>query len=256
MARGNQRPRVAPVATPARNTTGGAKYTPSGKYVRPHGAKPTTGHRGWIDPGDPFGGAFKPTPEQVKTLSGAYEAALASTRPAPAPADPGAGTPVPDNQPFTPGAAPSPYDSDFMAQVAKAMAENQQARRDLEQQNEYDQQDLAQSLARARRDESEALTQADYGANKAGLLYSGTLGKRRGLIQRTAADTTADQQTAFDRRAAARRAALTNMGEFQADSSSPTGYTASGNAGFTLGDLARAAVARRRAMNAGVEVNA
>lgn len=251
MARGNQRPRVAPAATTARNTTGGAKYTPSGKYVRPQAPKPARGHR-WIDPGNPFGGPA-PTPEQVKTLTDAYEAALAASRPAPA--DPGAGTPIPDNQPPTPSATPSPYDSDFMAQVAKAMAENQQARRDLEQQNEYDQQDLAQSLARARRDEGEALTQADYGANKAGLLYSGTLGRRRGLIQRTAADTTADQQTAFDRRAAARRAALTNMGEFRADSSSPTGYTASGNAGFTLGDLARAAVARRRAMNAGVEVN-
>lgn len=171
------------------------------------------------------------------------------------PEDPGAGTPEDTGgAPAPQGPPPSPYDSDFMGQVAKAMAENQQARREYEQQGEYDQQDLDQFLSRAKRAEGEALNQAGYNANKQGLLYSGQLGKRQGLIQRSTAEDIGDQQTSFDRRAAARRAALNNMGEFKADASNPMGYTATGNAAFQLGDLARAAVSRRRALNAGVEV--
>lgn len=68
----------------------------------------------------------------------------------------------------------------------------------------YDQTDTDSALIRYQRDNQEANVAAGYGANKQGLLYSGELGKRRGLVDRATLEQSTAASTGLGRRAAAR----------------------------------------------------
>lgn len=175
----------------------------------------------------------------------------ADAAPAAAPSDGGApaAPAAPDY-----GPAPDPRDSEYFTGVARLQAQNAADRASIEQTGVYDQTDTDQALARYRRDNQEANFAAGYGANKQGLLYSGELGKRRGLIDRSTLEQSTAASSDLGRRSAARTAALTGMGTIIADPTSPTGFTGTGGAGLSLQDLINGAVARRRAQNTQTEV--
>lgn len=166
------------------------------------------------------------------------------------PPEPGAApAPAPND-----GPAPDPRDSEYFTGVAKLQAENEASRAGIEQTGVYDQTDTNHALARYQRDNAESNFAAGYGANKQGLLYSGELGKRHGLIDRASLEQSTAATTDFGRRSAARTAALAGLGTVTADPTSPTGFTGTGNAGLSLQDLIHGAVARRRAQNTTTEV--
>ncbi|HEU4975290.1 MAG TPA: hypothetical protein VFT50_09390 [Baekduia sp.] len=145
--------------------------------------------------------------------------------------------------------APSPFDSNYNADVARLMFNNKQAHGAIDLEGTQDQQDFDTTLARMARARDEDLHSANVGANQEGLFYSGQLTKRRGNIEHDYGDRMSDAQTAFDRRAQARRAALDQLGSFAADESTPIGYAATGQAGLDLTDVVNAAIGRRLAAN-------
>jgi len=172
-----------------------------------------------------------------------------------APTPPAAGAPAPGAPAPAPiPAAIDPRDSEYFTGVAKLQAENLMARSGIEQAGTYDQTDTDQALMRYQRDNQEANAAAGYGANRQGLLYSGELGKRRGLIDRSTFEQSTGVSTDFDRRAAARRAQLAGIGTVAEDATSPTGFTGTGSAGISLRELIQGAVQRRRSQNTTTEV--
>lgn len=263
MARGPRRPRV-----PKTRGFGVAKAPPRRASVRSlagstigtqtaYGPQGLSGGRGiQYRNGQPVG-APRVFAKGVKGLAPGYSlqydaqgrasfvkapAQEASAAPAPAPAPAAAEAPA---APAPPAAPDWRNDPTYTRSVADLMRRNQEARAGIEQEGQYDQQDYDRMAAQMKRALVEDLEGADYGANQQGLLYSGTLGKRRGLLERDSSERQADARTAFDRRVAARKAALEQMGTLIADPNSPSGFVGTGDAGSDLADLVDAAIGRR-----------
>jgi hypothetical protein len=144
------------------------------------------------------------TPKVKKTAAAtALAQAIGDNVPHPAPV-----APVAPAAP--PGTAPSkldPRDSQYFSQIAKLRFQQGVGIRDIEQAQGWDDEDLTTSLERRGRRLPEDTLNAKNNANKAGLFYSGALGKQLGDINTTYTDDVADINKGYTRRSAVRTAA-------------------------------------------------
>jgi hypothetical protein len=147
--------------------------------------------------------------------------------------------------------APTPFDSQWTTGVAGLFFRNKNQRDDLSKQGEQATQDFNTMLSRMAESRANDLLAQNYAANQQGLFYSGQLGKRRGQVEQGYGQREQDARTDFNRAAEARAAALDRLGTVVADPNSPTGYSATGQAGLDLSDLFNQAIFRRDAANVG-----
>jgi hypothetical protein len=128
------------------------------------------------------------------------------------PPRPGSGTPSP-NPPPTPGGGadpgPAPFqpDSIYFAAAAQNQFKATQSRNELDQQSAYAKTDFDEALRRMLEKQPRDVQAAREAANKAGLLYSGTLGRQEGDINTGYLRQQADMRQQFDRSEAAREVA-------------------------------------------------
>lgn len=146
--------------------------------------------------------------------------------------------------PSKPKAAPSPWDSTFFGEMAKNLLGSTNAAGDGVRDQARDDADFAVAQERAKRALAAQLLGADYGANKQGLLYSGHLGKARGDIEQSSADSAADVSTTYGRTKADRTTELDRIGGITAAPGTPLGYTGTGAAFTSFLDSAEASIAR------------
>lgn len=105
-------------------------------------------------------------------------------------------------------AAPAPIgDAQYFADMARSGFSADQQRAQLDQQQAYDQTDLQEALRRMALKQPLDEQAAKEAANRQGLLFSGHLGQTLGNIDTSYARQQADQQLAFARRTASRKAA-------------------------------------------------
>lgn len=169
---------------------------------------------------------------------------------APAPAPPAPPAAAADSAPaagpaVAAGPPPDPRDAQYGAGAARLLYDNRQQRDELGLQGTQDQQDFDTMLKRMAESRTQDLLGQDHQANRDGLFYSGQLGKRRGAVEQDYGNRQFDNQTAFDRRVAARAKALQDIGQVSADEASPLGFSGTGRAGLDLTDLYNGAVQRR-----------
>ena len=157
----------------------------------------------------------------------------------PPPAPPAPKPPAPTLQPPR-----DPRDAAYNSGVAGLIFNNTNQRNDLNAQLSQGTQDFNTMLSRMADARAKDLLSANYAANKQGLFYSGQLGKRRGEIEKGYSQRQSDAQTAYDRQQAALNQALARLGTVVADPNSPTGYSATGQAGLDLANLYNDATGR------------
>lgn len=128
----------------------------------------------------------------------------------PAPSAPGAPAP---SAPAAPSAGGGELADDAQAAAARAQAlfERSQRISALQQQGSDDATDLAEAVRRMREQQPKDEQSAKESRNRQGLFFSGILGKQLGDIATQYTRRQADEQTAFDRRQAARAAALSAL---------------------------------------------
>jgi hypothetical protein len=181
-------------ATPFIYTLGGRRRVKSalGTFQAPPAAAPR---------------AAWPVPYQAPTAAAwggmlARPAATAAGAPG-APADPSA-VQVAGNQ------APPDFtgDAGYAAAIARLGYNRDTGIADIQQQGAYDQTDTAEALRRLGERQVQDTQDSKENANKQGLLLSGYLGKKLGDLQVGYDRSRGDAQQAFDRREAARQAAI------------------------------------------------
>lgn len=123
------------------------------------------------------------------------------------PPEPGAGTPSPNPPPAPQGAADFQGDADYYAALGQAQFKAGQQRADLDQQSAYAKTDFDEALRRMLERQPRDIQAAREVANRAGLLYSGNLGRQEGDINTTYLRQQSDAQQSYDRAEAAREAA-------------------------------------------------
>jgi hypothetical protein len=107
------------------------------------------------------------------------------------------------------GADPGPFqpDSIYFAAAAQNQFKAGQSRNELDQQSAYAKTDFDEALRRMLEKQPRDVQAAREAANKAGLLYSGTLGRQEGDINTGYLRQQADMRQQFDRSEAAREVA-------------------------------------------------
>jgi hypothetical protein len=143
-----------------------------------------------------------------------------------------------------PAPPPEIRDSAFNAGIASLLGQVQRQRASTDEQGRQSDQDYQTNLSRLAEQRARALTSTNETANQQGLFESGQLGKRRGQVNEGYDQTVGDQTLAHERSAAARAAALNDIGTLRADASSPYGYSATGNAQNALYGLLNDAAGR------------
>lgn len=103
-----------------------------------------------------------------------------------------------------PADAKTALDAQGLQEQAQLHFQTGQQLADLAQQGAYDQTDVAEALRRMQTQQTDTEQQTRESANRAGLFYSGQLGKQMGDVQTQFGRQRFDQQTAYDRRQAAR----------------------------------------------------
>jgi hypothetical protein len=138
-------------------------------------------------------------------------------------------------------------DSQYGAGVNQLIFNNTNQRNDYNRQLGQNTQDFNTMLSRMADARAKDLLAQNYGANREGLFYSGQLGKRRDETNKGYDQKQQDAQTSYDRQQQALNDALQRLGTIIADGNSPTGYSATGQAGFDLGNLYSDATSRAQA---------
>jgi hypothetical protein len=147
-----------------------------------------------------------------------------------------------------PAPPPDPRDATYNAGVAHLLFNNTNQRNQIGLQGTQATEDFNTMLARMADNRAKDLLSQNHAANHEGLFYSGQLSKRRGDVEKGYSQQQSDAQTAYDRAAAARAAALQQLGGITADPNNPLGYTGTGQAGLDLSDLYAGAIARQQAL--------
>jgi hypothetical protein len=183
--------------------TGGVPSAPRAPGVKP----PGLGFHGT--------GWQQPTPAQTPALGfhGTGWPSGAQPAHAPAPAhQAGAAPPLP---PLVNAPAPPPAvdvrDSDYYSWLAQRQGEVNQQQIGYDAQDASEQAARTEALRRMALQRPEDLKTADRSFNKAGLFYSGGLGKARGNIEADYTRQEADTNATYDRSRAAREAARTAL---------------------------------------------
>jgi hypothetical protein len=146
-------------------------------------------------------------PGKPQYLLGGYaQPKVASAAPAPVVAVPAAGAPAAVAAPGQPQAPLAP-DAQYFGDRAQREFQAAQQRAGLDQQQSYDQTDLAEALRRMALKQPQDEQATKEAANSQGLLFSGHLGKQLGDLSVNYERQRSDQQLAFDRRQSAREAA-------------------------------------------------
>jgi hypothetical protein len=106
-------------------------------------------------------------------------------------------------------AAPSPFggDSSYFASLAQDTFDRQNKLNDLTTQEGYDKTDLAEALRRRAEQHPKDVQSTNESYNRSGLLFSGKRGEAQSDLETQYTRQNTDDQTAFDRRQAARAAA-------------------------------------------------
>jgi hypothetical protein len=140
---------------------------------------------------------------------------------------------------------PEIRDSIFSHHLADLLAQVQRQREGIAHDDASDQQSYGENLAHLAKQRAETLNNIKTTANRQGLFYSGILGKRQGDANGEYDYTNAQNAHALSDRQYARQAQLQQIGNLSADSTSPYGYTGTGQAGSDLyGALSDAATRR------------
>jgi hypothetical protein len=126
-------------------------------------------------------------------------------------------------------------DAQAAAARAQALFDRNQRIGQLQQQGVYDSQDLAEALRRMHEQQPKDEQQTREGANRQGLFYSGQLGQRLGDLTTQYARREGDQQQNYQRREAARVAAIDALN--QGASVEDAGITAALLDRLTAGDV-------------------
>ena len=135
-------------------------------------------------------------------------------------------------------------DSTYNTGVAGLLFNNKNQRDDLNRQLGQGTEDFNTMLARMADARAKDLLATNYGANREGLFYSGQLGKRRGDVEKGYSQQESDARTSYNRQQEALNQALQRLGTITADPNSPTGYSATGQAGLDLTNLYNDATGR------------
>ena len=229
MARGLQRPRAARMGGLQATTTFPApapvhqgirpEYDPQGRLIT------AAGHG---RPSVLAGTDSKGNPGEWHTYGDGRRVFVARKPAAPAPAAPApAAAPA---APAAPQAAPDPRDSTYMNEAAGILADVLGRRQQFTLAGQRAAQDYATANQRREVNRQETLRGTDLNANAQGLLYSGTLGKRRGQVETDFNQQGDDARLAFERDNADRAAALEALGTLTADPNSPVGFSGTGEA--------------------------
>jgi hypothetical protein len=153
--------------------------------------QPTTRGGGLISQKLPGGGLFGPAPKKFAPAPAAPVSSVGSSA-----ASIGGGVPAP--------AAPDPRDAQYFNDIAKLEQYYATRKADLQAGTDQDVRDLATSNQALNEQRPKDDLSAKQNANKAGLFYSGFLGKNLGEIETSYAKRRADLQTKFQDNANAR----------------------------------------------------
>lgn len=118
--------------------------------------------------------------------------------------------PPPAQAPPRPAPIPQggdPRDSTYWTTVAKLQSQRDQQISSSNQTSAYERTDLQEALRRMTAQKPIDLGNTTSAANRQGLLYSSTLGNRKGTVETNFARQTGDAQQGYDRREAARETA-------------------------------------------------
>jgi hypothetical protein len=132
--------------------------------------------------------------------SGMFEGVQVTPPPAAVPAG-SAGAPE------APQAPPFQGDSSYFAQLGQDTFDRQNKLNDLTTQEGYDKTDLAEALRRRAEQHPKDVQSTNESYNRSGLLFSGKRGEAQSDLETQYTRQNTDDQTAFDRRQAARAAA-------------------------------------------------
>ena len=179
----------------------------------------------------------------------AYREQQAAQRAAAAPKPVAPGAVVPTGPPAPPITAPPVEDDQYALDIGNLIGEVTKGRAQVKAAGEQDRSDFERLIAQLVQQRDERLTDTTLGSNREGLLYSTTLSKRRGAVEKDHADREGEQREFLRRREAEREAQLADIGEIIADASTPGGYRATGGAGSRLGQFLLDAISRRDQRN-------
>ena len=242
MARGLQRPRVPPKPRVPPRPRSAIKVT----QPKPQSA---TFKSPWSTTFNTQASQANQAKEAAERREAAYREQQAAQRAAaaPKPVAPGAVVPTPPPAPVT---APPVEDDEYALNVGNLIRDITTSRANLKAAGEQDKSDVQKLIEQLIQQRDERLQDTTLDSNREGLLYSTTLSKRRGAVEKDATERQLEQQEFLRRRDAEREAQLADIGEIIADQNTPGGYRATGRAAGSLGQFLLDAIARRDARNA------
>lgn len=155
-----------------------------------------------------FGGTMSAGP-QGQIAGPSTNVGLLAHPPPPFTGAPAAAPPAPAAA--APGSPDFAGDSGYIAALARLAYERDTGTAGINQQGAYDRTDTAEAIRRLNERQPQDTQVTKENANKQGLLLSGYLGKQLGDLQTQYARSRGDRQQSFDRRDAARRAAIADL---------------------------------------------